>query len=140
MLDPKIVESILNKCRGAPCIESLGLSLLEFDAGFCKLSAKQDARFNGLPPGFHGGMLAAVADCAAWFAIVTRTGPDAQLVTTDLDMRYLAPCNGDATVHARLIKLGKTLCPVHIDIHGPDGKHCVVGQVTYMRVDQLGQR
>ncbi|MBW7906982.1 MAG: PaaI family thioesterase [Phycisphaerae bacterium] len=138
MIDPGRVEAILAKCRLAPCIDSLGLRLVECDEGSCKLTARHDPRFNGLLPGFHGGMLANVADCVAWFAIVTLTGPDEPLVTTDMQLRYLGACVGDATATARVIKLGRTLCPVAIDIFDASGRHVVCGQVTYIRIAALG--
>lgn len=138
MLDAARLSEISAACAQAPCIESLGLSAIDADAGSCRLRARHDPRFNGLLPGFHGGMLAMVADCAAWFAIVTQTGPTEPLVTTDMQMRYLAPCLGDVTVAARVIKLGKTLCPVAFEMFDPAGVLVACGQVTYMRLSSLG--
>jgi len=138
VIDPRRVDAIQAKCELAPCIGALGLRLVECDEGYCKVTARHDARFDGLLPGFHGGMLANVADCAAWFAIVTQIGPDEPLVTTDMQIRYLRPCLGDVTVAARVIKLGRTLCPVAIDMHDGDGVHVACGQVTYIRVAALG--
>src|SRR5262245_39433994 len=116
MIDAALRDRILARARSAPCIESLGLELLECDPGRCRLSARHDPRFDGVLPGFHGGMLANVADCAAWFAIVTQTGPAETLVTTDLNIRYLAACLSDAVAEARVIKLGRTLCPVAVNL------------------------
>lgn len=138
MLDPQRIEDIRAKCRLAPCIESLRLELLDFDWGSCRIRAPQDPAFNGVLPGFHGGMLAMVADCAAWFAIVSATGPEEPLVTTDLDMRYLKPCNGDCVVEAKAIKIGRTLCPVQIDMFDPAGEKVAVGCVTYIRLSAIG--
>lgn len=138
MIDPRRVDAILAKCKRAPCIDALGLRLIEADEGYCKITARHDPRFDGLLPGFHGGMLANVADCAAWFAIVTQTAPDEPLVTTDMQLRYLRPCLGDVTAVGRVIKLGKTLCPVAIDMFDAPGAHVLCGQVTYIRVAALG--
>ena len=140
MLDPQRIEAIRSKCRLAPCIAALRLQLLEFDAGACRLLAPHDPAFNGILPGFHGGMLAMVADCAAWFAIVTETGPDEPLVTTDLDMRYLKPCNGDCTTVARAIKIGRTLCPVNIEMFDPAGDLVAIGCVTYIRLSAINPK
>jgi uncharacterized protein (TIGR00369 family) len=135
MLAPERIAAILAKSRTAPCIESLGLEALEFDEGFCKLRARHDPRFDGVLRGFHGGMMAAVADCAAWFAIVTQTGPDEVMLTTDLQMRYLRPCLSDLTASARVIKLGRTLCPVQVDMHDAAGEQIATGFVTYIRIN-----
>ncbi|TWT41267.1 hypothetical protein RAS1_39610 [Phycisphaerae bacterium RAS1] len=134
MLDATRREAILQRSRTAPCVTALGLEFLEFDDGFCRLSARHDPRFDGVLPGFHGGMLANVADCVAWFAIATLNGPDETLVTSDLSVRYLAPCMTDVVANARVIKLGKTLCPVAIEMFDLSGKLVAVAQVTYFRV------
>lgn len=133
-LDPIRVHEILDAAKSAPCIDALGISFQEFGPGHCKLTARHDPRFNGLLPGFHGGMLAMVADCVAWFTIVTLTGPREPLLTTDLNTRYLSPCAGDVTAVGRLIKLGRTLCPVAIDLYEAGGKHVAHAIVTYMRM------
>lgn len=129
--------AIRAKVRHAPCIQSLGIELLDFSAGACRLSARRDPAFDGVQPGFHGGMLATVADCAAWFAIVTQTGPDEPLVTTDLHVRYLSPCLTDVVAAARVIKLGRTLCPVSVELSDTQGKSVAVASVTYIRVGNL---
>ncbi|MBL8879499.1 MAG: PaaI family thioesterase [Phycisphaerales bacterium] len=138
MIPPQRIAAIIAKAQTAPCIDAVGIDLLEFDEGFIKLTARHDPRFNGVLPGFHGGMLAMVADCVAWFAIVTQTGPDEPLVTTDLDVRYLNPCMGDVTAEGRVIKLGKTLCPVEVRMSDAADKLVAIATVTYIRVGNLG--
>ncbi len=133
-LDAARVTEILAAAKLAPCIDSLGIQFHEFGPGHCKLTARHDPRFNGLLSGFHGGMLAMVADCVAWFTIVTHTGPREPLLTTDLNTRYLSTCAGDVTAVGRLIKLGRTLCPVAVDLYEAGGKHVAHSIVTYMRL------
>ncbi|MFO0837056.1 MAG: PaaI family thioesterase [Phycisphaerae bacterium] len=137
MLDPAQLERILAQARLAPCVESLGLTLLEAQPGWCRLSARHDPRYDGVLPGFHGGMLANVADCAAWFAVVTQIDPAETLLTTDLDVRYLNPCLTDVIAAARVIKLGKTLCPVMVELGDTAGQAVAIAQVTYIRVDSV---
>lgn len=137
MVPEERITAIRSKAAGIPCVAALGLELVEFDLGSCRLTAVHDHRFDGTLPGFHGGMLANVADCVAWFAIVTHTGPDETLVTTDLHIRYLNACLSDVTATARVIKLGRTLCPVAVDLFDAEGRPVATGTVTYMRVDQL---
>lgn len=137
MLTKTQVETIHARAALAPCIAAGGIEVQELEPGLVKLTARHDPRFNGVLPGFHGGMLAFVADCAAWYAIVTQTGPDEPLLTTDMHVRYLAPCLGDVTAVGRLIKLGKTLCPVSIEMFDPAGKPVAVAQVTYIRLGAL---
>lgn len=126
-------QDLLSAANRAPCVESLGLNVVELAQGYCKLTAQHDHRFDGLHPGFHGGMLAAIADSVAWFAAATRTR-EHDMVTTDMHVRYLNPCLTNAVAAARVIKLGKTLCPVAVEIADENGTNVVVAQVTLMRL------
>ncbi len=131
------VQAIRDKVAGIACVDSLGLQLLEAVEGCCRLSAKLDPRFGAIFPGFHGGMLAMVADCAAWFAIVTVTGPHEPLLTTNLNISYLAPCLTDVVVESRVIKVGRTLCPTQVDLFDTAGKPVATATVTYIRLNNL---
>jgi len=77
-------------------------------------------------------LLMTIADSTACFAILTRTGPDTRLTTTDMNIRFLAPCLTDVTAQATVIKFGRTLCPVAVDIFDQAGQQVAVAQVTYM--------
>ena len=79
-------------------------------------------------------MLTLAADSVACFAILTMTPITEALTTTDIHIRFLAPCLSDVTVEARVIKLGRTLCPVQADLFDADGKRVASSQVTYMRL------
>ncbi|QOJ14546.1 MAG: PaaI family thioesterase [Planctomycetia bacterium] len=136
-MDAALAAEILRRAAEAPCIESGGMRVLELKPGLVRLTARHNPEFNGLLSGFHGGMLAFVADCAAWFAIVSHTGPDEPLLTTDMHVRYLGACAGDVRVEARVIKLGRTLCPVSVEMFDPEGRLAAVGQVTYIRTNNL---
>ncbi len=128
---------IQRRAAQAPCIASLGIRLLHSQPGQCRISARHDPAFDGVLPGFHGGMLANVADCAAWYAIVTQIDPDETLLTTDLHVRYLNPCLTDVIATARVIKLGRTLCPVQVELHDTNGQMVALAQVTYIRADAV---
>lgn len=134
MNTPDRLELLRAAARRAPCTAALGLTLVEAGEGTCRILARHDPAFDGLVPGFHGGMQAAVADCVAWYAIATVTGPEEPLVTTDLSIRYLSPAIGDLTLTGRVIKLGKTLCPVAIEAFDTAGKLVACGTVTYLRL------
>jgi uncharacterized protein (TIGR00369 family) len=78
-----------------------------------------------------------IADSTACFAIFTKTGPFVKLTTTDMNIRFLSPCLSDVTVKAKVIKLGRTLCPVSIDLYDATKKHVAVAQVNYILIDSL---
>ncbi len=60
-----------------------------------------------------------------------------ELATTDMNIRFLAPCQSDATAEAKIIKVGRTLCPVSVEVRDAQQVLVAVAQVTYMRLRQL---
>mgnify|MGYP000365564735 CR=1 FL=1 len=72
-----------------------------------------------------------LADSAAYVAVFTRIGIVPMAVTSTLTMNFLRPCIGQAVVaDARLLKLGKTLAVIEVEIRaeGSDkvSSHAVV--------------
>ncbi|HUL22266.1 MAG TPA: PaaI family thioesterase, partial [Thermodesulfobacteriota bacterium] len=74
----------------------------------------------------------------ACFAIFTKTGPDLRLTTTDMSIRFLAPCLSDAFAKAEVIKVGRTLCPVTVNLYDSHNKQVALAQVTYMFLNHKG--
>ena len=140
MLEQSRIDKILDRIRPIPIVRALRMRFDRLDEGFCELTVPYDRQFDGIFESFHGGMLMTVADSVACFAIMTRTGPDEVLTTTDMNIRFLAACLSDVTAEARVIKLGRTLCPVAVDLFDADRKHIAIAQVTYMRLDNMPRR
>ena len=78
-----------------------------------------------------------IADSTACFAILTKTGPEVRLTTTDMNIRFLAPCLSNVTAKATVIKLGRTLVPVSVDLFDSTNKLVAVAQVNYILLDSL---
>jgi uncharacterized protein (TIGR00369 family) len=138
-LSPARAGAILEKMRTIPIVDTLGIRVLAFSRGFCEVRVLRKSKYDGVFGSFHGGLLMTVADSAACFAIFTLTGPDVPLTTTDMNIRFLAPCLTDVTAKARVIKLGRTLVPVPIDLFDAEGKQVAVAQVTYILLERAFQ-
>jgi acyl-coenzyme A thioesterase PaaI-like protein len=52
-----------------------------------------------------------------------------------MNIRFLAPCLSDVTVQARVIKAGRTLCPVAVELFDAQNRQVAVAQVTYILLD-----
>lgn len=137
MLDQNLKNSLLKRIKEIPIVDTLNLDIISLDEGYCEAKVPRKISYDGIYESFHGGLLMTVADSIACFAILTKTGPEIHLTTTDMNIRFLAPCLTDVTAKARLIKYGRTLCPVSVDLYDDDGKHVAVAQVTYMILDNL---
>ncbi len=140
MPDAVLIDSIMERIRRIPVFETLGIEILSFGEGSCKARIPHDKNFDGIYESFHGGMLMTAADTIACFAMMTQTGPEGGFATTDMNIRFLAPCLTDVIVEARVIKLGRTLVPVHVDLYDLNGRHVAVAQVSYIRLSDSPKR
>jgi uncharacterized protein (TIGR00369 family) len=75
-----------------------------------------------------------LADSTGGTAVLTVTGADVATATTDLSIRFLAPCRTDARATATVIHAGSTLLVAGIEIHDMGGKLVAVSQASYMRL------
>jgi uncharacterized protein (TIGR00369 family) len=125
-------SALLARINRIPIVATIGLEIVRFGDGTCESRAPRSLKYDGVFESFHGGLLMTVADSTACFAILTRTGPDTRLTTTDMNIRFLAACLTDVTARAQVIKFGRTLCPVAVDLFDANGQPVAVAQVTYM--------
>ncbi|HET6462624.1 MAG TPA: PaaI family thioesterase [Candidatus Krumholzibacteria bacterium] len=126
--------AILDRVQKIPIFHTLRMRVDALEEGFCRATVPYDHKFDGVFESFHGGLLMTVADSVACFAVMTMTGPDEAMTTTDMNIRFLAPCRSDLTAEARIIKLGRTLCPLAVDLFDAGSVRVAVAQVNYMRL------
>lgn len=138
MISDELREQIIARVADIPFLEVLPSRIDKFDEGYCEMTMPRQESYNGVYGSVHGGFLITLADSAACFAIMTLTGADVKMATTHMDIRFLAPCNSDVTARARVIKHGRSLCPVAVDLYDVDGKHVAVSSVTYMLLGKVG--
>ncbi|HPF41020.1 MAG TPA: PaaI family thioesterase [Phycisphaerae bacterium] len=135
MLSEARKEAIFRHIEPIPVVRNLRFQIESMEEGRCVTIVPKDHRFDGAYGAYHGGLLTTAADSIACLAIWTVLGPEAHLTTADLHIRFLAACFTDAVVDARVIKIGRSLCPVEVNIRDTDGNHVAVAQVTYFRLD-----
>ena len=136
-ITPELKNDILAKINKIPIVDTLGIQIVSLLDGYCETKVQRKLSYDGVFKSFHGGLLMTIADSTACFAIFTKTGPFVKLTTTDMNIRFLAPCLTDVTAKARIIKLGRTLCPVSVDLYDENKKHVAVAQVTYILIEGL---
>jgi len=140
MLDEAAKNALMETIRPIPMVETLGMRFDAFDEGYCKVTVPRDLKYDGVFRSLHGGILMTIADSIACFAIMTITGPEQSMTTTDMSIRLLAPCLTDCVAEARTIKVGRTLCPCHVDLFDTRGTLVAVAQVTYMLLNRHPNR
>ena len=139
MIDTAIEEAIRRRIAAIPIVDTLSMDVTALSEGVCEMTVPRKKSYDGVYESFHGGLMLTAADSAACFAIFTLAGADARLTTTDMGIRFLAPCRSDLKVRAQVIKFGRTLCPVAVDLFDDSGILVAVAQVSYIRVDALGK-
>ncbi len=135
-LDQKFIDRILSRIEKIPIMNTLELKVMDIKAGYCELTAPRRKKYNGIFNSFHGGLLMTVADSAAAFALMTLTGPKVDMATTDMNIRFLAPCLTDLIVSAKVIKFGRSLSPMAVDLYDENDTHVAIAQVNYMVLRQ----
>lgn len=140
MLSQDHADAIRRRVASIPIADTLNVRDIVLDEGVCELVMPRQKSYDGVFESFHGGLLMTAADSAACFAILTLTGADQLLTTTDMNIRFLAPCLSDLRVRARVIKRGRLLCPVTVDLFDAEKRLVAVAQVTYMLLDRMPSR
>ncbi|MDZ4722843.1 MAG: PaaI family thioesterase [candidate division Zixibacteria bacterium] len=140
MIEEQHRLAVMGRIHKIPIVSALNLRIEELDKGICRAIMPRDTRYDGIFESTHGGLLMTVADTISCFAILTMTKADEILTTTDMGIRFLAPCLTDLTAVARVIKLGRTICPVQIDLSDSAGKPVAIAQVAYMRLESMPKR
>ena len=122
--------------ENVPFARLLGLELGEVDGrgeATLHLAVRDDLRQNrGV---VHGGVTASLIDTAAAFAILTLLEPGQSTTTIDLTIHYLRPLlNGQATARARVLRAGRRLIVVNIEVVDEVGNLVATALTSYLRL------
>ena len=127
-------DAIAQRMATIPAYQAFAFELLELKSGYAAVRVPRRLEYDGVFNSYHGGLMMTVADSCACLAILTLAGAEAQVTTTDMNIRFLAPCLTAVTAKATLIKFGRTLCPVAVDLFDDAGIKVAVAQVNYIRL------
>lgn len=131
-------QNILDVIQKIPVMQSnLSINIEELSWGKCTATAPRHQQYDGYFECYHGGLLTMMADTLACYAIMTITGPEQKMATTDMHIRFLAPCKTDLKMEATVIKPGKVLNPVEVKLFDTNNKQVAVAQITYMLLDTI---
>jgi acyl-CoA thioesterase len=117
-----------------PYAQLLGIDFEDATRGAASLSMRSSPeleRFGGI---MHGGALASLADSASAFAVLTTLEDGEQTVTVDLTLHYLRPVTeGKLTAHARVLRGGRRLATVSVEVFNESGALVVTALTTYLK-------
>lgn len=76
----------------------------------------------------HGGVVASLIDAAGCYLLIALLNK--RVSTINLVVDFLRPAHGELTAAARMVKMGRTVCNVTVDVTGADGKLAATGRLT----------
>jgi uncharacterized protein (TIGR00369 family) len=139
MNDSKLTEAERQRIEKAfadvPFARLLDIEMGEMERGKATLhlGVRDELRQNnGL---MHGGVIASLIDTAAAFAILTVLEPNKTTTTVDLTIHYLRPLiKGRATAEARVVRAGRRIIVVAIDVLDEAEHIAATALTTYIRL------
>ena len=127
-------QALWQRARDVPISNTLGLEFVALARGRCTLAWTRDPRYDGIFRSMHGGLMITLADSAGAFALLTLVEPDSRITTTEMNIRFLAPVRERVVAHARVLKLGRSLCTIVVDLVDAADRPVAQAGMTYMRL------
>lgn len=134
-LTPEQLRRLGAAIAHVPYAQLLGIEFESAERGAATLSMSarpELERFGGI---MHGGALASMADTASAFAVLSTLDPAEQTVTVDLTLHYLRPVKGGKlTACARVVRAGRRVATVSVEISDESGALVVTALTTYLKL------
>jgi acyl-CoA thioesterase len=110
-----------------------GFEVVGLSDGFCSL--RLPLRPDLIRPGgvLHGSGYEAVADVAAWIAIMTKVGYEPMAVTAEMKTSFLRGATTDVTSEATVLRLGRRVAFIEARTFDASGALCAHSTLTYSR-------
>lgn len=113
----------------------LGIVVDAVEEGFVRLRLPMQPEFGTFRREgvMHGGVVASLIDSGA-SAVLTLQSPDEPLwtgtVSTDLSVSFLAAATSELVADARVVRAGRRMAWVQVDVRDTSGAVVAVGRVT----------
>jgi uncharacterized protein (TIGR00369 family) len=131
---PTGAEIITEFLKHSPFVGHLGIRLVALQPDRAELELPFRDEVVTIGDTVHGGAIAALLDTAAMSASwsTTKAPENMRGTTVGLTVQFLAGArSANLTARATVIRRGKSLCNVEVDISTADGELVAKGLVTY---------
>ena len=126
---------VLGRMQAVPLFRENGMAFVDAGEGWAELQFEPTERANNFYGFVHGGVWLLVADSAMGGALSTLAPEEQQVITTQLDFRWLRKFAGQcATARGRVLHRGRTVSHCEVEIVDADGKAVARGSGTYVVV------
>lgn len=126
IVTPDVAPDLLDRLRGRFTRSPL-LSLINFEIVSVKwdeavLAADFRPEYDNGGGAIHGGILSMLADTAVACALSTNFDGKMGFATANLNIHFLRRAKSRITAHARIIKVGATVCVGYVEITDSAGE------------------
>ena len=119
--------------RPEPFFTLLGLEIEEVRPDFCRMYLPFRPALRTTGEVVHGGAIASLIDSAAVAAVWSNVPPEiTRGATASMTVNYLAAAEGvDLTAEARIVRRGRSVVFVEVDVSSPGGEPIARGTLVY---------
>jgi uncharacterized protein (TIGR00369 family) len=136
-IDPQKLARARSAFAAVPYARFLGLQLGEVRQGEVSIHLDIRDELKQNQGVVHGGAIASLIDTASAFAVLTQIDLDERVTTTDLTIHYLRPAiAGRITATARIIRGGRRLFVLSVEVHGHGDALIATAVTTYIKIDK----
>lgn len=133
-LSPADEQRLRETFSTIPFVGLLGLELRSLARGSAVLELPVREEFMRHQGILHGGATVSLVDTAAAFALLTVLPPGEPSVTVDITVHFLRPArSGQLTARARVIRAGRRLATLSVDVVDTEGIVVATALTTYAR-------
>lgn len=119
--------------RPEPFFTLLGLEIEKVTKDFCRMRLPFRPQLRTAAEMVHGGAIASLIDSAGVVAVWSNVDSSVTRgATIDLTVNYMAAAEGvDLTAEAQVIRRGRSVVFVDVDVTSPNGERVAKGLLTY---------
>jgi uncharacterized protein (TIGR00369 family) len=127
------IDAVAASLKQPPFHHFLEITPLEIDAsaGRVVFALPQKTGFGRIADSnqIHGGVISAFIDVTAAYALTVRVGHFVPTINLRID--YLKPAMGALRAEGTVVRAGRTIGVVDVDVTDEDGKQVAVGRGTF---------
>jgi acyl-CoA thioesterase len=119
--------------HGIPFDSLIGIKLIRVHEDGLTIGCEMRPDLRNAAGGLHGGVTATLADVAAGVALARHIGRLRSVATVEMKINYLRPVReGRIAARARLVRVGKTLSTVRVDVVDGAKQPVAAALLTYI--------
>lgn len=126
-LTPEQLQAVIETCEFD---RWMGLQVKSLDDSTLTLRLPFRTEIVGTPKvdRLHGGVVSSLIDATGCYLLIALAGK--RVSTVNLVVDFLRPAHGALVAVARLVKMGRQICNVTVEVTGADGKLAATGRLT----------